>query len=152
MLSSKTGLARPRLSINLNPIRTMKYISPRTQTVSSLSGRSVEFIKGEPTDCPPQMHAELIAKGIVPADPIDEPDETKTGPQEPVLPHEREAALFKVYETMTLRAKREDFTAQGAPHLAVLAKELGWTNAVAAKERDATWSTWTLKRLEETEK
>ena len=130
----------------------MKYISPRTQTVSSTSGRSVECVKGEPTYAPPQMHAELIAKGIIPADPVDEPDEAPTGPQEPVLPHEREAALFKVYEAMTLRGKREDFTAQGAPHLAVLSKELGWTNPVAAKERDTTWSAWTLKRLEEAEK
>jgi hypothetical protein len=143
------GLTRPRLSINPTTPRTMKYISPRTQTVSSLSGRSVEFIKGEPTECPPQMHAELIARGIVPVDPVDEPDEAKTGPQEPVLPHEREAALFKVFEMLTLRAKREDFTAQGTPHLAVLAKELGWS--VAAKERDPAWSAWTLKQLEKTE-
>lgn len=125
----------------------MLYISPRTQTVSSTSGRSVEFVKGEPTFCPPQMHAELIAKGIVPADPVDEPEITDTDPKEPVLPEEREAALFKVFDALTLRGNREDFTAQGAPHLAVLKKELGW--AVDAKLRDPAWNAWTLKRLEE---
>lgn len=126
----------------------MNYISPRTQTVSSLSGRSVEFIKGVPTACPPQMHAELIARGIVPEEAVDEP-ETNGGPVEPTVPAEREAALFKVFEALTLRAKREDFTAQGAPHLAVLAKELGWS--VAAKERDPAWNAWTLKQLEKAE-
>ena len=114
----------------------MEYIAPRKMTVSSISGRSVAFEKGVPTYCPPQMHAELIALGVVPAEEIPEPEEA-SGPKEPMVPAEREAALFAAFKTVVLRGKREEFTAFGIPHLSVLAKELGWS--VAAKERDATW-------------
>lgn len=114
----------------------MDYIAPRNMTVASVSGRSVAFVKGVPTYAPPQMHAELIAVGIVPAEDIPEPEETG-GVKEPLIPAEREAALFAVFEKMVLRGKREEFTGVGIPHQAVLAKELGWN--VATKERDAAW-------------
>lgn len=113
----------------------MNYIAPRNMTVVSVSGRSQTFVKGEPTWAPPQMHAELIAVGIVPTEEIPEPEDT--GVKEPLVPAERLEALFAVFEKMVLRNKREEFTGVGIPHLAVLAKELGWS--VAAKERDAAW-------------
>ena len=114
----------------------MNYISPRTMTAISISGRSVEFEKGVPTYAPPQMHAELIGMGIVPEDEIQE--EAVDGVKEPMVSTDREADLFAVYKKMVLRNKREEFTGVGIPHLAVISKELGWS--VAAKERDATWT------------
>jgi hypothetical protein len=122
----------------------MEYVAPRNITVSSVSGRSVAFAKGKPTFAPPQMHAELIAHGIVPATEMpDEPEQP--GPKEPVLPEEREAALFKVFERLVLVNRREDFTAVGVPHNAVLARELGWSG-MSAKERDAAWTKWNQDR------
>lgn len=121
----------------------MNYIASRNMTVSSTSGRSQTFKKGEPTFAPPQMHAELIALGIVPEDDIEE-DEVDTGPKEPVLLQDREAALFKTYEAMVLKGKREEFTGVGTPHLAALATYLGWS--VAAKERDTTWAKFQQER------
>ena len=115
----------------------MNYIASRNMTVSSTSGRSQTFKKGEPTFAPPQMHAELIALGIVPEDDIEE-DDTDTGPKEPTLAPEREEALFKAYEAMVLKGKREEFTGVGTPHLAAITTYLGWS--VAAKERDTTWA------------
>jgi hypothetical protein len=120
----------------------MNYIAPRKMTVSSTSGRSQTFEKNVPTFAPPQMHAELIALGIVPEDDIEE-DEGPKGPAEPIIPHEREAALFKVFEAMVLRGKREEFTGVGVPHLAPLASALGWS---AAKERDAAWTKFQQER------
>jgi len=114
----------------------MNYIAPRNMTVSSVSGRSVEFVKGEPTYAPPQMHAELIARGIVPAEEIPEPVVNTNA--EPTVPTEREAALNAAFEKIILRGKRGDFAGTGVPHAAVLAKQLGWS-AVDAKERDAAW-------------
>ena len=105
-------------------------------TVSSLSGRSVELLKGVPTHCPPQMHDELIARGVVPAEEMPEP-EVAEGPQEPTDPVARRAAIFASFKKLSLRAKREEFTASGVPHLAVLAMDLGWP--MVAKERDAMW-------------
>ena len=121
----------------------MNYIAPRKMTVASVSGRSVEFEKGVPTYAPPQMHAELIAVGIVPAEEI--PEVPSAGPVEPTVPAEREAALFTAFEAIVLRGKREDFTAVGVPHNAVLSKELGWSS-MSGKERDAAWAKFTLSK------
>ena len=114
----------------------MNYIAPRNMTVASRSGRSVEFKKGEPTYAPDQMHAELIAVGIVPAEEIPEPEDDG-GVKEPTVPSEREAEVFAAFEKLILRAKRGDFAGTGAPHAAVLAKELGWS--IDGKERDVLW-------------
>lgn len=114
----------------------MEYIAPRNMTVTSVSGRSVEFVKGVPTFAPGQMHAELISKGIVPAEEIPEP--VVNASDEPVTADDREAMLFAAFETMILRDKRGDFAGTGMPHSAPLAKILGWTS-IDGKERDAAW-------------
>lgn len=126
-------------------MKAEKYISQRNITVASLCGRSVEFKKGEPTLAPPQMHAELLAMGIVPVEGImdDEPETSEVA--EPSVAEDREKALFDVFEKLVLRERREDFMASGTPHSAVLAKELGW-KTIHAKERDAVWAKWTLER------
>lgn len=115
----------------------MEYIAPRNMTVSSISGRSVEFEKNVPKYAPPQMHDELIARGIVPAEEIPEVEDGG-GPKEPTDRAERDAAFFAAFEKVILRGKRGDFAGTGAPHGAVLAKELGWS-AVDSKERDLVW-------------
>lgn len=114
----------------------MEYIAPRDMTVTSVSGRSVEFKKGEPTFAPPQMHAELIAKGVVPTEEVDEP--VRPSGSEPSAADEREAAMFAAFEKMILANKRGDFAGTGIPHRKALATILGWTS-VDAKEVEATW-------------
>lgn len=122
----------------------MEYIAPRKMLVTSKSGRSVEFEKGVPTFAPPQMHAELIAAGVVPAEEMPEPPASDE-PQAPVVPDERKAAVFAAFEKILLRNKRNDFSATGAPHLAVMSKTLGWEFG-DAKERDALWNEFNLER------
>ena len=114
----------------------MNYIAPRNMTVSSKSGRSVEFVKGEPTFAPPVMHAELIAVGIVPTEEIPEPEDDGT-PVAPTVPEERQAAVYAAFEKIVLRGGRKDFAGTGAPHAAVVSKELGWD--IDGKERDLFW-------------
>lgn len=114
----------------------MEYIAPRNMTVASRSGRSVAFEKGKPTYAPDQMHAELIAVGIIPAEEIPEPEDDGSI-KEPTVPAERQAAVFAAFETVILRGKRGDFAGTGAPHAAVLSKELGWS--IDGKERDVLW-------------
>ena len=113
----------------------MEYIAPRDMTVSSRSGRSASFLKGIPTYAPPQMHAELIAKGIVPTEEI--PEVVVEGAREPKVAAEREAEVFAAFEKVILRAKRNDFAGTGAPHASVLSKDLGWD--IDGKERDILW-------------
>lgn len=115
----------------------MEYIAPRKMTAVSISGRSVEFEKGVPTYAPPQMHAELIKLGIVPAEEIPEPEDPGN-PKEPTLESDRRAAFYAAFERLVLRNKRNDFSGTGIPHSAVLAKEMGWTE-IDRKERDQFW-------------
>ena len=121
----------------------MDYIAPRNMTVSSTSGRSVTFEKGVPKYAPHQMHAELIAVGVVPTEDSPEPA-VSDGPREPVLPTDRTAAINAAFEKIALRNERTDFTSNGSPHAAVIAKELGWS--IGGKERDLTWQKFSLER------
>ncbi len=121
----------------------MNYIAPRNMTVASKSGRSVEFKKGVPIYAPDQMHAELIAVGIVPAEEIPEP-EPDGSPKEPTVAAERELDVFIAFEKLILRNKRGDFAGTGAPHAAALSKELGWS--IDGKERDALWQKFQADR------
>ena len=121
----------------------MEYIAPRKMTVASRSGRSVEFEKGTPTFAPPQMHAELIACGVVPAEEM--PEVVVDGTVEPTIPAEREAALFGAFEKVLLRDVRTEFTSAGTPHCAVLAKVLDWAH-IDAKERDAAWAKFQVSK------
>jgi hypothetical protein len=83
------------------------------------------------------MHAELISYGIVPTEETPEVEKVET--LEPQTSHDREESIFAAFERIAMRDKREDFTAAGFPHNAVLAKELGWTG-VTSKERDSLWT------------
>lgn len=114
----------------------MEYVSSRDITVASVSGRSVAFKKGVPTYAPDQMHAELIRHGIVPTEEIPEPEDDG-GVKEPTVPADRQAAVFAAFEKVILRGKRGDFAGTGAPHAAVMSKELGWS--LDGKERDVLW-------------
>jgi len=125
----------------------MNYIAPRNMFVNSTCGRSASFRKGVPTFAPPQMHKDLIALGIVPETEIEEVEATEK--KEPVVPAEREAALMAAFDKIVLRARREDFMADGTPHSKVIAAELGWAEP-HVKERNAAWKKWTLAKLEET--
>lgn len=119
-----------------------KYVSYRDITVSSVMGHSIEFKKGVPTNCPPMMHAELIAIGIMPEEPMKE-EPVVDGTQAPQDPIAREAAVFAAFERMTLRNAREEFTAAGLPHKSALAKELGWS--IDNKERDTLYQKWNVE-------
>lgn len=122
----------------------MHYIASRDITVASRCGRSVEFAKGVATYAPPAMHAELIEKGIVPAEDMPEEPAGK-GPAEPTIPHEREEALFGAFEILVLDNKRENFTAVGVPHCAAVTKLLGW-DSLSAHERDEAWAKFQVDR------
>lgn len=115
----------------------MRFMLPRNRTLVSTCGLSIEFKKGEYHLVPPAMYADVIAAGGVSEEEIPE-DEMPKGPAAPEDALKREEAMFAVFEAVVLRGQREDFTAGGAPHNAVMSRELGW--AVSAKERDTAWA------------
>jgi hypothetical protein len=118
----------------------MKFMMSRDRTIASTCGISIGFKKGVLQLVPPAMYTEVLAAGGVPEDEIPE-DEMPGAPTSPEALADREAALFKAFETITLKNEREDFTAGGTPHSTVLSRMLGWS--VMAKERDAAWVKFT---------
>ena len=115
----------------------MKFVLHRNRTIASAMGISIAFEKGVPAQVPPQMYAEVIAAGAVPEEELSDDELKNEKTNGPADADERKLALFDVFEKIVLRNVREEFTAGGAPHGAVLVKELGWP--VAAKERDIAW-------------
>jgi len=121
----------------------MKFKFGRTRTVASRFGHVITFEKDTLTHVPPEMYQEVLAVGGIPENELDLEPPKKEGPQEPVDPAERQAAIYAAYEAMALRNKREEFTAGGQPHLKAVARQLGWS--IADKERDLTWAAFQIK-------
>lgn len=121
----------------------MKFMMHRDKTIASTCGISVEFKKGELHLVPPAMYTEVLAAGGVPESEIPE-DEMPGAPTSPTAAADREAAIFKAFEAILLKNEREEFTAGGMPHNAVLSRAVGWS--VMAKERDAAWVKFTATR------
>jgi hypothetical protein len=117
----------------------MKFVFQRNRVVASLYGHVLDFKKGVPTHVPPECYAEVVAAGGIPEDgeELDLDPPKKEAKQEPVDPVSRKKAIFDAFETLSLRGKRTDFTAGGAPHGKALEAELGWN--VSNKERDLLW-------------
>jgi len=116
----------------------MKFVMNRDKVIASTMGLSLAFEKNIPMDVPTYMIREVMAAGGVAQEDMTDDEVLATTSTEPVDPAAREAALFAVFEKLTLRNQREDFTAGGAPHNAVLTKELGWP--IHAKERDVAFA------------
>ena len=115
----------------------MKFVFNRARTVSSKYGHVIFFDKGVPTHVPPEMYQEVLAVGGAPEEDIDLDPPKPDDAEEPTDPVSRRAAMYAAFEALSLRGKREDFTAGGQPHPKALAKELGWQ--VSNKERDLMW-------------
>ena len=121
----------------------MRFKLPRDRTIASTCGIAIEFKKDEFHLVPPAMYAEVIAAGGVSENEIPE-DELPPKPDTPEALADREALLFAAFEDLVKRNVREDFTAGGVPHAAVLKQKLGYH--VDAKERDAAWVKFTASK------
>lgn len=124
----------------------MKFVMHRNRTLVSTSGHAVEFVKGEPTHVPPAMYEQVMAAGGIPEEELDLDPKDPDTVEEPADPITRQKEIFKAMEKVTLRGKREEFTASGAPHAKVLSVELGWT--VQNKERDQAWTAFQTRENE----
>ncbi len=114
----------------------MKFMMNRNRTIASTCGLSIEFKKGELHLVPPAMYAEVIAAGGVPEHELEEAEQPVAGAK-PASLEERKAQMMEAFKRIVLRADRDEFTAGGTPHGAVLSREVGWT--IVTKERDAAW-------------
>ncbi len=116
-------------------------VMARDRTVATLSGHNIEFKKDDMTFVPAAAVAECMARGAVPFEGEDLPqdDEEDAKPKVEALdPDARKAAIFKAFETVIGRDERGDFDAAGKPSPKVLSSLVGFT--VEAKERNQMWA------------
>lgn len=111
----------------------MKYTMHRNYVVTSTFGHAIRFEKGVPLEVPPLLVPEVVAAGGIPESEIEE-EQAK-----PPVPsgEERNELITEAMKEIVLRAKREDFTAGGSPHVKAIGAMLGFD--VDVRERDDLW-------------
>ena len=112
----------------------MKFTLHRNAVIATKTGRAIEFVKGVATHVPPQCWPDVQAAGAIPEDELPEPEQIL-----PATPQgeDRAQKIIDAINAMVIRNEREDFTASGAPHCAVLSRVVGFN--VDVRERDDIW-------------
>lgn len=126
------------------------YTLSRTHVLVTLSGRAIEFKKGQPTHVPQECVRDAVAIGAVPSDGSDvakvfEADEDSL-PKAPTNPAERQEKIMNSMRLLIERNDRDDFSASGLPNLKVLERMLGWK--VDKKELHAVWMSYCTEQAE----
>ena len=117
-----------------------EFVLNRNYTLRSLTGHSVQFKKGVPTFVPPGTMREVVSLGAERVDGPTEPavdDDTVKLPTEPTG-EDRAKLILDLFTKLIERNAREDFTAQGAPHVKAIKEHLNFK--VDNKERDLLWA------------
>lgn len=123
----------------------MQFVSNREVVVRSLSGHSIKFLKGVPTDVPRAMISEVMEKGILPVDekgktldpeevPVSEAPKVVLAPEDG---YERHDKIYAVIKAIIERNSPKDFTGGGRPHAGSVTSALGWR--VDQKEVNGVW-------------
>lgn len=113
----------------------MRFVMLKNRVVGGTSGHFIRFVKGEPTEVPREMWAEVQAAGAVPEDEL--PDDEPVAAKVVHDPIERQNKFFEAFKLLLARNERGDFTASGLPNSKVLEKIVGFQ--VMNHERDAMW-------------
>lgn len=137
-----------------------KFISNRDVFVQSVKyGRSYQFKKGVPRDdVIPQMHQDLLNKGILPVDEENQPVDPAThevakeadGPKILLRPEdgeERKAKILEVLRAIVKRNSSADFGAGGMPSPKSVTLALGWK--VDNKDVSEVWKDHKAELLQE---
>lgn len=122
-----------------------QFVLNRNHTVISVAGFNIQFVKGIPTTVPAVCIQEVLAIG---AERIDAPQDDGMGeaPQAAADPigQERIDSLYTCFDELVATNKREDFTAQGVPHVKAIKATVGFT--VDNKERDKVWADYRIMK------
>ena len=121
------------------------FILNRNHRLISLTGHTVQFMKGEPVFVPPALKAEAIAIG---AQPVDGDTDVLEEEKEVIelTPEERTEALIKAFKVLQGRNERGDFTGQGVPAIPALRKLVEF--APEKKEVETLWTSFLESQAE----
>ena len=104
-----------------------EFVLNRNYVLTTTAGRSIQFVKGQPTYVPPFMVRDAVAIGATPADgsEIDvlDPDPVDTTPKDMIT---RAENIREAVEKIVASGSRKDFTASGSPHIKAVTRVLGW--------------------------
>lgn len=114
----------------------MKFVLHKDKTVTSTSGHTVEFVKGQLTHVPKEMWPAVQAIGAIPESEL--PEDFVEAKKHVDDPAERKTALFAAFSTIVAKNDRDDFTGSGTPKAEVIEAITGFKTD--AKERTAAWA------------
>ena len=122
-----------------------EFVLNRNHRLISLTGHTVQFVKGEPVFVPPALKAEAIAIG---AQPVDGDTDVLEEEKEVIelTPEERTEALIKAFKVLQGRNGRGDFTGQGVPAIPALRKLVEF--APEKKEVETLWTSFLESQAE----
>lgn len=122
-----------------------EFVLNRNHRLISLTGHTVQFMKGEPVFVPPALKAEAIAIG---AQPVDGDTDVLEEEKEVIelTPEERTEALIKAFKVLQGRNERGDFTGQGVPAIPALRKLVEF--APEKKEVETLWTSFLESQAE----
>lgn len=117
----------------------MKMVLGRNHMLATTMGHMIKFVKGQPTDVPPDCVPAAVAVGASPADGSDpgviqDVPPNNEGPADPL---EREKEAMAAIEMLVERNARSDFTAAGVPSTDAMKRVLGYE--ITANERNTRW-------------
>ena len=130
----------------------MKFVSNRDIVVRSLTGHSIGFVKGVPTEAPKAIYKELMAQGILPVEddgtPVSpsentvtkEPDKIKLAPQDGIEYDER---LLEAIKALVERNDAKSFTGGNRPNAQAVSLALGYK-----VDQKAINKVWELNRYD----
>ena len=123
----------------------LEFVLNRNHRLISLTGHTVQFMKGEPVFVPPALKAEAIAIG---AQPVDGDTDVLEEEKEVIelTPEERTEALIKAFKVLQGRNERGDFTGQGVPAIPALRKLVEF--APEKKEVETLWTSFLESQAE----
>lgn len=117
------------------------YVSQRDVTITSTSGHTIRFSKGEPKSVPPDLRAECLQHGVLPVENVDLTDLGGRIPlvktEGPLTVSERDERIRDAIADMLAANKREAFTAAGLPRVDQISKVTGFD--VNPADRDRLW-------------
>ena len=123
-----------------------EFVLNRNHLMITRAGFTVHFKKGEPTFVPTPVIKDAIAIGATRIDAEQGAEfDVTPAPPEPTA-QEREETLVSCMRSMAEKNIREDFTAQGVPHLKAVEKYTGIV--ISGRERDALWDTYRAQEVE----
>ena len=104
-----------------------EFILNRNYILTTTAGRSIQFVKGQPTFVPPMMVRDAVAIGASPADGSEvdvlDPEPVDLVPKDMIA---REEAIADAIEKIVAGGGRKDFTSAGSPHIKAVTRVLGW--------------------------